>query len=225
MATVNRPAACLSWSSGKDCAFALHTAREQGEVEVTRLLTTVNAHFDRVAMHGTRVEILRLQAAAVGLPLTEVPLPWPCSNNAYEALMAEATATLVADGIRDMVFGDLHLADIRAYRDDRLAVAGMSAHYPLWRRPSDQLAHEMLEAGVEARIATVDLSKLDASFAGRSWNAAFLTDLPCGIDPCGENGEFHTCVTDGPAFTRPLRIVSGETVIRDGFAYADLLPV
>ena len=194
-------------------------------MEITRLLTTINAHFDRVAMHRTRVEILRLQAAAVGLPLTEVPLPWPCSNDDYEALMAEATAALVGDGIRDMVFGDLYLADIRAYRDDRLAAAGITAHYPLWQRPTDQLAREMLDAGVEAYVATVDLEKLDAGFAGRRWEAAFLADLPDSIDPCGENGEFHTCVTDGPAFIRPLQIEIGATVIRDGFAYADFRPV
>ena len=216
------PKACLSWSSGKDCAFALHVARQQGDVEITQLLTTVNSHFDRVAMHGTRVEILRRQAEAVGLPLIEVPLPWPCSNEQYEALMAEATADLTGRSICDMVFGDLYLEDIRAYRDQRMAEAGMTAHYPLWQHPTDELARDMLDAGVEAHVATVDLSKLDPSFSGRRWDAAFIGDLPDGIDPCGENGEFHTCVVNGPAFREPLRIETGETVIRDGFAYTDL---
>ncbi|MEQ9040526.1 MAG: ATP-binding protein [Silicimonas sp.] len=217
--------ACLSWSSGKDCAFALHRARENGPVEVTRLLTTVNAHFGRVAMHGVRVEVLRRQAAAVGLPLVEVPLPWPCSNEEYETLMAGATAALKADGIRHMVFGDLFLEDIRDYRNEKLHAVGMEAIYPLWQVPTDRLAREMMEAGVEAFVATVDLSKLDASFAGRRWDAAFLADLPDGTDPCGENGEFHTCVVDGPDFAARVDVEVGETVIREGFAYADLLPV
>ena len=215
--------ACLSWSSGKDCAFALHVARGQDDVEVTHLLTTVNSRFDRVAMHGTRVEILRRQAEAMDLPLIEVPLPWPCSNEQYEALMAEATATLTRESIRDMVFGDLFLEDIRSYRDQRMVEAGMVAHYPLWRRPTRELARDMLDAGVEAYAATVDLSKLDPSFSGRRWDASFIADLPEGIDPCGENGEFHTCVVNGPSFREPLRIETGETVIRDGFAYTDLL--
>lgn len=217
--------ACLSWSSGKDCAFALHHLREAGEVEVLRLLTTVNAEFRRVSMHGVRVDILRRQAEAVGLPLVEVPLPWPCSNEVYEAAMTRATAELKADGIRHMAFGDLFLEDLRRYREERLESVGMSAIFPLWRRPTDRLAHEMLEAGVVARVATVDLAKLDASFAGRIWDAGFLADLPEGVDPCGENGEFHTCALDGPAFRTPLSVTRGETVIRDGFAYADLLPL
>lgn len=216
--------ACLSWSSGKDCAFALHRTRVAGEVEITRLLTTVNAKFQHVAMHGVRVEVLRRQAAAVGLPLVEVPLPWPCSEDEYAELMAGATAALAADGIRHMVFGDLFLEDIRAYRDAKLAAVGMEAVYPLWQVPTDRLAREMLAAGVEAFVATVDLSKLDASFAGRRWDAAFMADLPEGIDPCGENGEFHTCVVDGPAFAARIGVTAGETVIRDGFAYADLIP-
>jgi uncharacterized protein (TIGR00290 family) len=217
--------ACLSWSSGKDCAFALHRVREAGEVEVTRLLTTMNAEAGRVAMHGVRVEILCRQADAVGLPLVEVPLPWPCSTEEYERLMAEATDTLKRDGIASMVFGDLFLEDIRAYRDTRLTRVGMTAIYPLWKEPTDLLAREILAAGVEARVATVDLSKLDASFAGRPWDDAFLADLPEGIDPCGENGEFHTCVLDGPAFREKVEVERGETVIRDGFAYADLIPI
>ncbi|WP_413718555.1 ATP-binding protein [Silicimonas sp. MF1-12-2] len=217
--------ACLSWSSGKDCAFALYRARQAEEIEVTRLLTTVNAEFRRVAMHGVRVEILRRQADAVGLPLVEVPLPWPCSNEDYERLMAEATEALKAEGIKHMVFGDLFLEDIRNYRDTRLASVGMETAYPLWKEPTDRLAREMMEAGVEARVATVDLSKLDASFAGRPWDASFLADLPESVDPCGENGEFHTCVLDGPAFREKIEVETGETVIRDGFAYADLIPI
>lgn len=217
--------ACLSWSSGKDCAFALHHLREAGEVEVVRLLTTVNAEFRRVSMHGVRVDILRRQAEAVGLPLVEVPLPWPCSNEVYEAAMTRVTAGLKADGIRHMAFGDLFLEDLRTYREERLESVGMSAIFPLWRRPTDRLARKMLEFGVVARVATVDLAKLDASFAGRVWDAGFLADLPEGVDPCGENGEFHTCALDGPAFRTHLSVTRGETVIRDGFAYADLLPL
>ena len=217
--------ACLSWSSGKDCAFALHRVRQAGEVEITRLLTTINADAGRVAMHGVRVEILRRQADAVGLPLVEVPLPWPCSNEDYERLMADATDALRRDGIGQMVFGDLFLEDIRDYRDSRLARVGMTAIYPLWQVPTDRLAREMMAEGVEARVATVDLAKLDASFAGRPWDAAFLADLPEGVDPCGENGEFHTCVLNGPAFAARIEVETGETVIRDGFAYADLIPI
>ena len=217
--------ACLSWSSGKDCAFALHRVREAGEVEVTRLLTTVNAEAGRVAMHGVRVEILRRHAEAMGLPLVEVPLPWPCSTKEYERLMAETTDTLKRDGIASMVFGDLFLEDIRDYRDTRLARVGMTAIYPLWQVPTARLAREMIAEGVEARVATVDLSKLDASFAGRPWDAAFLADLPGNVDPCGENGEFHTCVLDCPAFREKVAVETGETVIRDGFAYADLIPI
>lgn len=217
--------ACLSWSSGKDCAFSLHRVRQAGEVEITRLLTTVNADAGRVAMHGVRVEILRRQADAVGLPLVEVPLPWPCSNEDYERLMADATDALRRDGIGQMVFGDLFLEDIRDYRDSRLARVGMTAIYPLWQVPTDRLAREMMAEGVEARVATVDLAKLDASFAGRPWDAAFLADLPEGVDPCGENGEFHTCVLNGPAFAARIEVETGETVIRDGFAYADLIPI
>lgn len=217
--------ACLSWSSGKDCAFALHRLRQGCEVEVVRLLTTVNAEFRRVSMHGVRVDILRRQAEAVGLPLVEVPLPWPCPNETYEQAMRDATEALKADGILHMVFGDLFLEDVRAYRDARLEGAGMAGVYPLWKRPTAVLAEEMLEAGVVAQVATVDLSKLDASFAGRMWDADFLADLPEGVDPCGENGEFHTCALDGPAFAQPIQVRTGETVIRDGFAYADLVPV
>ena len=217
--------ACLSWSSGKDCAFALHRIRETGEVEVVCLLTTVNAEFRRAAMHGVRVDILRRQAEAMGLPLVEVPLPWPCPNDAYDRQMAGAVDALKADGIRHMVFGDLFLEDIRDYRETRLEAVGMSAVFPLWQIPTDRLAREMITAGVEARVATVDLSKLDASFAGRTWDVGFLDDLPDGVDPCGENGEFHTCVLNGPVFHAPIRVEVGETVIRDGFAYADLIPV
>lgn len=217
--------ACLSWSSGKDCAFALHRLRDAGEVEVVRLLTTVNAEFRRVSMHGVRVDILRRQADALGLPLTEVPLPWPCLNEAYDQAMRGATDGLKAEGIAHMVFGDLFLEDIRAYRQERLEAVGMSAVFPLWAQPTHRLAREILEAGVVARVATVDLSKLDASFAGRMWDAAFLDDLPEDVDSCGENGEFHTCVLDAPVFARPITVRVGETVVRDGFAYADLLPL
>ena len=219
---MSAPPAVLSWSSGKDSAFAYHVACRDGLADIRALLTTVNEVFDRVAIHGTRGEIVRRQAAALGLPLIEVPLPHPCPNAIYEARMAEALAGIQADGIDHMVFGDLFLSDIRAYREATLARIGMTALFPLWGRPTDRLAEDMLAAGLEAWITTVDLSRLDAGFAGRRWDSELIADLPEGIDPCGENGEFHTCVARLPEFGCMLAVTPGEIVERDGFAYADL---
>lgn len=212
----------LSWSSGKDCAWALHALRTTPGVEVVGLLTTVNAAFDRVAMHGVRRSVLEAQAAAAGLPLHVVDLPWPCSNADYERLMGAFVARALGDGVEAMAFGDLYLEDIRRYREKKLAGTGLTPLFPLWGKPTRALADEMISSGLEAHVAVIDKSKLDASFAGRRFDQAFLADLPAGTDPCGENGEFHTCVTAGPMFARPLNVTVGETVERDGFAFADL---
>jgi uncharacterized protein (TIGR00290 family) len=218
-----RPRALIAWSSGKDSAWALHEARRAGDYDIVSALTTVNETFSRVAMHGVRQEILDAQLAAVGLPAIVVPIPHPCSNDVYEARMATALDRAKADGITHVIFGDLFLEDIRAYREQKLATTGITPVFPLWQRPTDALARDMIAGGLEARLATVDLAKLSVDFAGRSFDAALMNDLPEGVDPCGENGEFHTCVIAGPMFSRRLDIVVGETVLRDGFAYADLL--
>ena len=219
-----QPKAFVSWSSGKDSAWALHVARQAGELDIVGMLTTTNAAFDRVAMHGVREALLEAQAAQAGLPLTKVPLPWPCPNDAYEALMADAVARLVADGVTHMIFGDLFLEDIRAYRDRNLADTGITPVYPLWRRDTHDLAREMVAAGLAATVVCIDPKQLDAGFAGRTIDARFLDDLPDGVDPCGENGEFHTLVTDGPMFDRPIQVKVGETVTRDGFVFTDVRP-
>lgn len=214
--------AILSWSSGKDCAWALHVCRRDGLADVAALLTTVNAEFDRVAMHGTRRALLEAQAAAIGLPLIVIDLPWPCSNSDYERIMGQATADLVAEGYDTMVFGDLFLEDIRAYREKQMQGSGLKPVFPLFPADTGALAVEMMQAGVQARVATCDAARLGPDFAGRAWDAGFLADLPPGIDPCGENGEFHTVVTAGPVFPAPLALIPGKTVTRDGFHYADL---
>jgi len=214
----------LSWSSGKDAAWSLHVLRQQHPNAVAGLLTTMNGAFDRVAMHGVRRTVLEAQAAAAGLPLHVVPLPWPCSNDQYERLMAAAVASLAQDGFTHVAFGDLFLDDVRQYRVDRLAGTGLTPLFPLWRTDDTRrLAETMIAAGIRARLATVDPRVLDASFVGRTFDHAMLTDLPASVDPCGERGEFHTCVFDGPMFARPVSLTVGEIVTRDGFVYADLL--
>ncbi len=202
--------------------MALHVCRTEGLADIVALLCTTNEAFDRVAMHGTRKGILRAQAAAVGLPLIEVPLPWPCSNDDYETRMASAMDQVRALGVETMVFGDLFLQDVRDYRVAKLAPLCMSALFPLWGRATDVLAREIIALGFEAHLVTVDPTKLEPDFAGRKFDAQLLADLPEGIDPCGENGEFHTAVSAGPIFDAPLNVEVGETVLRDGFAYADL---
>jgi uncharacterized protein (TIGR00290 family) len=211
----------LSWSSGKDSAWALHLLRRNPAVEVCGLLTTLNMEFDRVAMHGTRRSVLEAQARAAGLPLWIVPLPWPCSNEHYEASMAEVCRRAVAEGIDAVAFGDLFLADVRAYRERQLAPTGLEPLFPLWEIPTDVLAKEMIAAGLRARLACVDSKQLDPAFAGREFDAELLQAFPAGTDPCGERGEFHTCVYAGPMFSAPIPIESGEVVLRDGFAFAD----
>lgn len=198
----------LSWSSGKDCAWALKLLREEPEVEVVGLLTTMNAAVDRVAMHGTRSEILEAQARAVGLPLHVVPLPWPCPNEVYEERMAAAVEEARGRGVTHMAFGDLFLEDIRAYREERLAGTGITPLFPLWGADTSTLARQMVDAGVEAVLTCVDPTKLPASFAGRRFDHALLDALPPGVDPCGENGEFHTCVLAGPMFRERVRVAA-----------------
>ena len=219
---LRRPKALISWSSGKDSAFALHQVRLAGELDVVGALTTVSEAFDRVSIHGVRQEILRAQCEAAGLPLRIVPIPYPCPNEIYEARMAEAVARAVAEGITHMIFGDLFLAEIRAYREQKLAGTGITPVFPLWQRPTLPLAHAMIESGIEAYVSTVDLGKLSVEFAGRKFDLRLLADLPVGIDPCGENGEFHTCVIAGPIFSGALSLIAGECVQRDGYAYCDL---
>lgn len=214
----------LSWSSGKDSAWTLHTLRQMPDVEVVGLLTTLNVAADRVAMHAVRRELLRMQAEAAGLPVREVDLPWPCSNEDYERLMADACAQAVADGVTHMAFGDLFLEDVRQYRIDKLKGTGLEPIFPIWGSPTKQLAHEMVESGLRAIITCVDPRQIDPSFVGREFNAEFLRDLPEGADPCGENGEFHSFVHAGPMFSTPVNIMRGEVVERDGFQFADVLP-
>jgi len=220
----DRPKAWLSWSSGKDSAYALHRLRQQGRYEVVRLLTTVSSAFDRVSMHGVRETVLDAQAEAVGLPLEKVRIPYPCPNETYERAMRGVLERATAEGVRAVVFGDLFLEDIRAYREERLRPAGFEAVFPLWGEPTDALAREMIANGVRAHVCALDPKHLPRSFAGRRFDASFLADLPAGVDPCGERGEFHTCATDGPAFRHPVRAHVGETVERDGFVFTDLVP-
>jgi uncharacterized protein (TIGR00290 family) len=220
---LTRPKALISWSSGKDSAFALHEVRQAGELDVVGAVTTVTETFGRVSIHGVRQEILLAQLAAVGLPPRIVPIPYPCPNEIYEARMAEVISDAAREGITRMIFGDLYLADIRAYRESKLAGSGITPVFPLWERPTLALAQAMIASGMQAYLATVDLKKLPAEFAGRKFDRDLLADLPGGVDPCGENGEFHTCVVAGPMFSRPLAVNLGERVERDGYAYCDLV--
>ncbi|WP_424628759.1 ATP-binding protein [Bradyrhizobium sp. SYSU BS000235] len=214
--------ALMSWSSGKDSAFALHQIRASKEFEVVGALTTVTETFSRVSIHGVRDEILQAQLDAAQLPPQIVPIPYPCPNEIYELRMGEALVQAKAGGVTHMIFGDLFLEDIRAYREAKLAGTGITPVFPLWGRPTAQLARDMIASGLEAYIATVDLAKLPASFAGRTFDESLLADLPAGVDPCGENGEFHTCVVAGPMLSRRIAVTAGEVVQRDGYAYCDL---
>jgi uncharacterized protein (TIGR00290 family) len=218
------PKAFVSWSSGKDSAFALHIARREGLAEIVGVLTTINEVYDRVAMHGVRHALLDKQIAALGLPAIIVPLPSPCPNEVYEARMEEACAAMKAQGVDHIVFGDLFLEDIRAYREEKLAAAKMTPIFPLWQRDTTLLAHDMIRSGLRAHIACLDPRKLDRRFAGRAFDEALLRELPDGIDPCGENGEFHTAVVDLPTFKAPIAVEIGETVERDGFVFTDIIP-
>lgn len=215
----------LSWSSGKDCAWALHLLRQTRGVEVVAILTTLNAAADRVAMHAVRRQLLEMQAERIGLPLWAVDLPWPCSNSEYEARMKAVCDRAVAEGITAVAFGDLFLEDVRAYRMKQLEGTGLEPLFPVWSIPTGTLASEMIASGVKAKITCVDPSKLPASFAGREFDEPFLADLPHSINPCGENGEFHSFVYDAPVFSSPIAVRDGEIVERDGFVFADVIPL
>lgn len=214
--------ALVSWSSGKDAAWALHVLRQRGEYEVAGLLTTMNEAFDRVAMHSTRREVLEAQAQAAGVSLRTIPLPWPCSNEQYEAAMREACAQAVAEGIEVIAFGDLFLEDVRAYREQKLKGTGLAPVFPLWGLPTDALAREMLASGLRARIVCVDPAKLPKEFAGRDWDVSVLEAMPPECDPCAERGEFHTAAYAGPMFKQPITLENGEVVEREGFVFADV---
>jgi uncharacterized protein (TIGR00290 family) len=213
----------LCWSSGKDSAWTLHALRRRPDVEVVGLLTTINTEYERVAMHAVRVALLEAQAEAAGLPLWQVPIPNPCSNQEYESAMGDAVRKALAAGITMMAFGDLFLEDVRRYRETQLAGTGLTPIFPIWGLPTDILARDMVAAGLRARLTCVDPKQLPASFAGREFDAALLADLPVGVDPCGERGEFHTFAYDGPMFRYPVPIQTGEIVTRDGFVFADLI--
>jgi uncharacterized protein (TIGR00290 family) len=217
-----RKKALISWSTGKDSAWTLHVLRQSNEYEIVGLLTTINSSFDRVAMHGVRRELVEAQAAAAGLPLWNVPLPWPCSNSQYEVVMAETCANAMKAGVQVIAFGDLFLEDVRQYREERMRGIGIDPVFPLWKLDTLQLIRDMWAAGIRCRIACVDPRKLPASLAGRDLDEHVLGEFPAGTDPCGENGEFHTFVYDGPMFANPIPIESGETVERDGFVFIDL---
>lgn len=221
---MNKTKVLLSWSSGKDSAWALHTLRQDPAIEVVGLFTTLNQAFERVAMHGVRKQLLMQQAECVGLPLTAIDLPWPCTNEDYARIMTDFIAGVVAEGIHQMAFGDLFLEDVRAYREKQLLGTGIEPLFPLWGSDTAKLAQHMMAAGLRARISSLDPKKLDASLGGHEFDPALLAALPAGVDPCGENGEFHTLAWDGPMFHRPLAIRVGETVLRDGFVFTDLLP-
>ena len=215
----------LSWSSGKDSAWTLHRLRADPGVDVVALVTTVNEEYARVAMHAVRVELLRAQAAAAGVPLIEVPIPNPCSNAEYEQRMRALIERLRAERIEHMAFGDLFLADIRAYRERQLQDTGIRPLFPLWETPTAGLASDMVAGGLKAVLTCVNPKQLAAEFCGRQFDAALLAALPASVDPCGENGEFHSFVYGGPMFRHALAVETGETVERDGFVFTDVRPV
>ena len=218
-----KPKALIAWSSGKDSAWALHEARRAGDYDIVGALTTVTDSFARVSMHGVREELLQAQIEAAGLTPITVRIPYPCPNEIYEREMAAAMEGAKARGVTHIIFGDLYLEDIRAYREEKLKGTGITPVFPIWLKPTAELAREMIAAGVEAHLAVVDLKKLPASFAGRRFEPGLLAELPAGTDPCGENGEFHSFVSAGPMLSRKISVRVGETVERDGFAFADLL--
>jgi len=215
----------MSWSSGKDSAWALHLLRQDPRVDIMGLFTVMNEKFDRVSMHSTRHELLHRQAAAVGLPLETIDLPDSCTDEQCNAIMRQFVEDARSRGIECMAFGDLFLEEVRQYRESQLRGTGIEPVFPLWGIPTRLLAAEMLSAGVEAYVSSVDLKKLSSSFAGRKWTLDLIAQFPQGSDPCGENGEIHTVVVDGPMFRETVSVIVGEIVERDGFAYADIIPV
>ena len=214
----------LSWSSGKDSVWALHLLRQQPEIEVAALLTSFNSAADRVAMHAVRRVLVDTQALRTGIPQWSVDLPWPCSNAQYEERMRGVCQRALAEGITAIAFGDLFLQDIRDYRERQLQGTGLEPLFPVWEIPTTKLARDMIAAGVKAKITCVDPAQVDSTFAGRDFDQDLLDSLPHGVDPCGENGEFHTFVYDAPVFSSPIAVSMGEIVERDGFVFADVLP-
>jgi uncharacterized protein (TIGR00290 family) len=215
----------LSWSSGKDSAWTLHVLRQQPDLQVAALITTFNSEADRVAMHAVRRALAEAQAERTGLPLWAVELPWPCSNEEYEHRMSAVCQRAKDEGITAIAFGDLFLREVREYRLRKLEGSGLTALFPLWQIPTHRLAREMIAGGVKAKVTCLDPSKLPKAFAGLDYNAKFLEDLPTKVDPCGENGEFHTFVYDAPVFASAIGVRTGEVVERDGFVFADILPL
>jgi uncharacterized protein (TIGR00290 family) len=213
----------VSWSSGKDSAWALQALQLSDEFDVTGLFTTVNREFDRVAMHAVRVDLLQRQAEAIGVPLYLIEIPYPCTNEQYAAAMADFVSKALSHGVGHMAFGDLYLEDVRRYREDHLRGSGIEPVFPLWGRPTNELVADMLAKGLRACLTCVDPRLLSTEFVGKELTAELVAALPAGIDPCGENGEFHTFVFDGPMFRDPLTIEMGEVVVRDGFVFADCL--
>jgi uncharacterized protein (TIGR00290 family) len=213
----------LSWSSGKDSAWSLHVLRQRAEYEVVGLLTTFNDVADRVAMHAVRRELVERQAAGTGLPLWSVPLPWPCSNEQYESVMARTCAKAAAEGIEGVAFGDLFLEDVRAYREKQMRDTGLQPIFPVWGLPTQALAREMIACGTRAKLTCIDTGKLDRSFAGREFDEALLASLPEEVDPCGERGEFHSFVYAGPMLDAALPVVVDKTMVGDQFVFADLI--
>jgi uncharacterized protein (TIGR00290 family) len=212
----------LSWSSGKDSAWALHVLKQQRKYDIAGLLTTFNRAANRVAMHAVRRELVEAQAEVAGIPLWPVELPWPCSNADYESAMRAACSKAVAEGIEAVAFGDLFLQDVRAYREKQMRDTGLQPLFPIWGLPTAELAREMIATGLRAKLTCVDPKLLNASFAGREFDAQLLQDLPTEVDACGERGEFHSFAYAGPMFRRPLEVAAGEVVARDGFVFADV---
>lgn len=225
MSQNDKPKVVVSWSSGKDCAFALHQVRSEGNFEVVGLLTTLNSENDRVAMHGVRKDLLQKQMDALGLPAEMVMLPMPCDNETYRRLVGGSIELLRERGVQNVVFGDLFLEDIRQYREEQMAGSGLGLLFPLWLRDTRQLSRDMVASGLRAIVTCVDQRALSAEFVGRDYDHSFLDDLPAGVDPCGENGEFHTLVVDGPMFSAGLSVEVGEKVVRGDFAFADVVPI
>lgn len=213
----------VSWSTGKDSAWMLHRLQQRDDIELVGLVSTVNAQFERVAMHGVRTELVEAQATAAGLPWIPIDLPWPCSNADYEHIMARFIERAVEDGVTAMAFGDLFLEDVRAYRERMLEGTGITPLFPLWQQPTGALAREMIGGGLRATLTCIDPKKIDEKFAGQRFDAALLAALPAACDPCGEYGEFHSFAWDGPMFRQAVSVETGETVERDGFVFTDLL--
>jgi uncharacterized protein (TIGR00290 family) len=214
----------LSWNSGKDCAWALHILRQQSEIEIAGLFCTFNQEYDRVVMYAVRIELVKQQAESVRLPIQFIPIPHPCSNSQYETIMKNFVELEKQKEIKCFAFGDLFLDDVRKYREANLSDSGIAPIFPLWGIPTKKLSNEMVNSGLRAIITCVDPKQLPAEFSGQEYGESFLERIPTNIDPCGENGEFHSFAFDGPMFKEPIKVSIGETIIRDSFIFTDLLP-